>query len=174
MNTDCQVRPATLADLAAIRDIYNYYVFHSTCTFQLDPDTEVERLAWFRERTDRHPVIVAEVQGEVVAWGSLSAWKSRCAYANSVEASVYVRHDRHRRGLGKAILLDLVDRARQLGHRVVIGGACTEHPASIGLQKSAGFQEVGTFQSVGYKFDRWLDVCYLQVVFPESNGSKPS
>jgi len=166
MNTDRQVRSATIADLPAIREIYNHYVHNSTCTFQLDLDTEDERLAWFRERTDRHPVVVIEECGEVVAWGSLSPWKSRCAYSWSVEASVYVRHDRHRRGFGKAILRDLVDRARQLGHHVVIGGACTEHPASIALQKSVGFQEVGTFRDVGYKFDRWLDVTYLQMTFP--------
>lgn len=174
MNAPDPIRAATLADLSAIREIYNHYVLYSTCTFQIDPDTEAERLAWFQERTDQHPVVVAEENGAVIAWGSLSAWKSRCAYAHSVEASVYVRHDRHRCGLGKAILLDLVDRARRLGHRVVIGGACTEHPASIGLQRSVGFEDVGTFRSVGYKFNRWLDVCYLQVVFPASAEGKPS
>jgi hypothetical protein len=96
------IRSATEADLAAVRDIYNHYVTHSTCTFQTDPDTAAERLAWFRDRSPAHPVAVAELGGEVVGWAALSPWKSRCAYARSAEASVYVRHDLHRRGIGRA------------------------------------------------------------------------
>jgi phosphinothricin acetyltransferase len=159
------VRPATTADLPAVRAIYNHYVLTSSCTFQLEPDTEAERLAWFRDRTDRHPVTVAEVAGEIVGWASLSPWKERAAYARSVEASVYVRADWTRRGVGRRLLDDLLGRARAIGHRVVIGGACTEHPASIALQESLGFVPVGTFRQVGFKFGRWLDVAYLQVVF---------
>jgi phosphinothricin acetyltransferase len=160
------VRPATEADLPAIRDIYNHYVRTSTATFQLEPDTEADRLAWFRGRGNRHPVTVAEMGGEVVGWGSLSGWKERAAYARTVEASVYVRAGRERRGIGRRLLADLLDRASDLGHRVVIGGACTEHPASIALQEALGFAPVGTFRCTGYKFGRWLDVTYLQVVLP--------
>ena len=159
-----RVRPATFADLPAVRDIYNFYVRASTCTFQLEPDTEAERLAWFQARSDKHPATVAEADGEIVGWGSLSAWKDRAAYDRTVEASVYVRADRHRRGVGRAILEDLVERARALGHHVIIGGACTEHPGSIALQEAVGFVPVACFREVGYKFGRWLDVAYLQRV----------
>ena len=158
------IRLATEADLPAIRDIYNYYVHTSTCTFQLEPDTEAERLAWFRARIDKHPVTVAVSDGEVVGWASLSMWKERAAYDRTVEASVYVRAGTERRGIGRRLLADLLDRARELGHRVVIGGACTEHAGSIALQQALGFEPVGTFRAVGYKFGRWLDVAYLQVV----------
>ena len=164
--TEAIVRLATEADLPAVRTIYNHYVHTSTCTFQLDPDTEAERLVWFRSRTDRYPVTVAELGGEVVAWASLSAWKDRAAYDATAEASVYVRSDRQHRGIGRRLLADLLDRARELGYRVVIGGACTEHPASIALQASLGFVPVGTFRDVGYKFGRWLNVTYLQVLLP--------
>jgi phosphinothricin acetyltransferase len=157
-----RVRSAAEADLPTVRDIYNFYVRTSTCTFQLEPETEADRLAWFRARSEKHPVTVAEADGEVVGWGSLSAWKDRAAYDRTVEASVYVRADRHRRGVGRALLEDLVERARALGHRVVIGGACTEHPASIALQEALGFERVGCFRDVGFKFGRWLDVLYLQ------------
>jgi len=156
------VRTATESDLPAIRAIYNHYVLTSTCTFQLEPDTEAERLAWFRGRTDRHPVTVAELDGVVAGWASLSAWKDRAAYDRSVEASLYVAADRHRQGIGRLLLLDLIDRARALGHHVFIGGACTEHPASITLQERVGLEHVACFREVGYKFDRWLDVVYLQ------------
>ena len=162
MNT--AIRLATTADLAAIREIYNYYVERSTCTFQLEPDTEDERLAWFQNRSPAHPVTVAEIGGEVVGWGSLSTWNKRAAYARTVEGSIYIRHDVHRRGLGRALLVDLIERAKQLGHHTIIGGACTEQAASLALQQALGFQQVGVFREVGYKFGRCLDVAYSQLI----------
>ena len=101
--------------------------------------------------------------GEVVGWAALSAWKSRCAYARSVEASVYIRHDLHRRGLGRALMLDLIERAQAAGHHTIIGGACTEQAASLALQESLGFERVACFREVGYKFGRWLDVAYMKM-----------
>jgi phosphinothricin acetyltransferase len=158
------VRHAADSDLPVIRDIYNYYVLTSTCTFQVEPDTEAERLEWFQEHGDRYPVLVAEVDGEVVGWGSLSPWNKRAAYARSVEASVYVRSDHQRRGVGRALLVTIIDRAQALGHHVLIGGACTEQAGSIALQESLGFERVACFRQVGYKFGRWLDVAYFQIV----------
>lgn len=159
-----RVRTAAVSDLSAIRDIYNHYVLTSTCTFQLEPDSEAERLAWFRQHSEQHPVIVADAAGDVVGWGSLSPWNKRAAYARSVEASVYVRSDRQRHGIGRALLEALIDRARSLGHHVLIGGACTEQAGSIALQESLGFERVACFRQVGYKFGRWLDVAYFQIV----------
>jgi phosphinothricin acetyltransferase len=164
------IRLATETDLPAIRDIYNHYVHTSTATFQLQPDTEAERLGWFRSRSEKHPATVAVIDGEVVGWGSLSPWKERAAYDRTIEASVYVRDGHFHRGIGRALLVDLIERARTLGHRSIIGGACTEHPASIALQASLGFIPVGTFRAVGSKFGRWLDVTYLQAVLPEREG----
>lgn len=163
------IRLATEDDLAAVRDVYNYYVARSTCTFQIEPETEAERLAWFRNRSAAHPVTVAEAADQVVGWGALSPWKSRGAYARSVEASIYVHHDFHRRGIGRALLLDLIERARQAGHHTIIGGTCTEQGASLALQKSLGFQQVAHFREVGYKFGRWLDVVYMQFFLNEDS-----
>jgi len=158
------IRLATLADAEAIREIYNYYVERSTCTFQLAPDTPEQRLAWLRDRTPAHPVTVAVHDGSVIGWGSLSAWNKREAYSRTVEGSIYIRHDAHRRGLGRALLLDLINRARQLGHHTIVGGACTEQTASLALQKALGFQEIGCLRQVGNKFGRWLDVAYSQLM----------
>ena len=105
-----QIRTAETADLPAIRDIYNHYVRTSTCTYQLEPETEAEGADWFERHGDKHPVVVAEIDGLVVGWGSLSPWKERAGYARSVEASVYVHVDWQRRGVGKSLLLDLLDR----------------------------------------------------------------
>jgi phosphinothricin acetyltransferase len=158
------IRPATEHDLEAIRAIFNYYVTRSTCTFQIELETPEERRAWFRGRSELHPVTVAERAGAVIGWAALSPWKSRCAYANSAEASVYVHHEHHRRGVGKALLLDLVERAKATGVHALIGGACSEQTASLALQAALGFEQVGTFRQVGRKFDRWLDVTYMQLV----------
>ena len=98
---EVSVRPATIDDLPAIRDIYNYYIETSTCTFDLEQKTEQELVQWFSQRSDAHPVIVAELTGDVVGWGALSPWKSRMAYVHSVEGSVYVQHKFHRKGIGR-------------------------------------------------------------------------
>jgi phosphinothricin acetyltransferase len=158
------IRLATPADAEAIREIYNYYVERSTCTFQLAPDTAEQRLTWLQDRAAVHPVTVAELDGVVIGWGSLSPWKEREAYARTVEGSIYIHHDHLRRGLGKVLLLDLIERARALGHHTLIGGACTEQAASLALQKSLGFTEVAHFREVGNKFGRWLDVAYMQLM----------
>jgi L-amino acid N-acyltransferase len=168
------IRLATEADLAAIREIYNYYVECSSCTFQLEPDTEQERLAWFRERSAAHPATVAVPDGEVAGWAALSPWKSRCGYARSVEASVYIRHDLHRRGIGRALVLDLIERARAAGHHTILGGACTEQAASLALQESLGFQRVAYLREVGHKFGRWLDVVYTQLLLEPGSGARQS
>ena len=167
---DLGVRPAVEADLPAVRAVYNHYVAHSTCTFQLDPDTDADRRRWFRDRSPAHPVIVAELAGEVVGWAALSGWNPRAAYARTAEVSVYVRHDCHRRGVGRALVADLVGRATALGHHTLVGAVCTEHPASLGLLEGFGFRPTGTLQELGWKFGRWLDVAYLQLLLPDAGA----
>jgi phosphinothricin acetyltransferase len=169
------LRLATESDLAAINDIYNYYIPRSTCTYQLESETMEDRRAWFRDHpADRYPVIVAEVPerpGEVAGWGSLSKFRPRAAYAPTVEASVYIRHDMHRRGLGRAILIDLIERARAIGFHSVIGGASADQAASVALQESLGFVRVAHLPEVGFKFGRWLDVVYLQLMLKPAGQS---
>src|SRR5271165_5534433 len=114
MSAQAIIRSATESDLVAINDIYNHYVLHSTCTYQEEPEPLEGRRQWFAHHGPRHPVIVAEEQGRVVGWGSLSAFHPRSAYRNTVENSVYVHHEQHRRGLGSRLLKDLIDRARAL------------------------------------------------------------
>lgn len=158
------IRPARVEDLGAIHDIYNYYVEHSTCTFQTEPETAEDRAAWFSEHDAAHPVIVAEVAGEVVGWGSLSRFHSRCAYRFTVEVSVYVRHDKVAEGTGRALLEELIRLARAAGHHSIVGVVCTENTASLALGEKLGFVKVGHLREVGYKFGRWLDVAYLQLM----------
>lgn len=160
-----KLRDATAADLPAINDIYNYYVHHSTCTYQLEPETLADRQAWFSlHSADKYPVVVAEDAGQIVGWGSLSKFHARAGYDGTVEASVYIANGFHRRGLGRLVLEHLIDRARRHGFHVLIGGASADQTASIALQESLGFTRVGHLKEVGRKFDQWLDVVYLQIV----------
>ena len=158
------IRPATEFDLPAINAIYNHYVLTSTCTYQYEPETEEGRKQWFAEKGEMHPVIVAVEVGEIIGWGALSPFRNREGYRFTVEASVYVQHDRHRKGIGRAIMQDLIERARKLGYRVMIGGASAEQTASIALQESLGFEHVARFREIGYKFDQWLDVVFFQLI----------
>jgi phosphinothricin acetyltransferase len=158
------IRPASPADLDAINAIYNHYVLHSTCTYQEVPSTSEERAVWFGAHGAEHPVTVAEAEGEVVGWGSLSRFHARSAYRRTVENSVYVRHDRHRQGIGGALLEDLIRRASELGHRSIIGLIDGDQAASLALHERFGFRRVGHLSQVGFKFGRWLDVIYVQRV----------
>lgn len=156
------IRPATLADLPAINDIYNHYVLHSTCTYQEEPSTADERSAWFAAHGPQYPVTVAEASGQVVGWGSLSRFHPRSAYRRTVENSVYVRRDLHRRGIGRALLDDLVGRAASLGHHTILALISADQVPSVTLHRTFGFVEVALLKEVGFKFGRWLDVVYMQ------------
>jgi L-amino acid N-acyltransferase YncA len=156
------IRLATVDDLPAIHDIYNHYVLHSTCTYQDEVEPLSARQAWFAARGPEHPVTVAELGGEVVGWGALSRFHARSAYRRTVENAVYVRHGVHRRGVGRALMVDLIERARSLGHHTVIALVDAEQRGSLALHERLGFARAGHLREAGFKFDRWLDVVYLQ------------
>ena len=156
------IRDAGAGDLEAIDDIYNHYVLNATCTWQYAPTPPSERRAWLASHDPDHPVTVALVDGEIVGWGCLSVYNKREGYRFTVENAVYVRHDRHRRGVGRALLADLVERARALGHRTIIASVSADHAGSIALHGAACFVEVGRLRQVGFKFGQWLDCVYLQ------------
>lgn len=158
----CSIRLATAGDAAAINDIQNHYVVNSTATFHTEPLTLEERLAWLKNRSASHPVTVADIEGAVVGWGALEIFRSRPAYRHTAEFSVYSHHDWHRRGVGRAIMSDLMTRARALRYHALVGGCCSESTAVIALLESLGFERVAHFREVGRKFDRWLDVVFLE------------
>jgi len=158
----CSIRLAVRDDAEAINGIQNHYVVHSTATFLTEPLTVEQRLAWLDNRLPAHPVTVAQVGGSVVGWGALENFRSRPAYRHTAEFSIYVHHEWHRRGIGRAILADLLTRARALGHHALVGGCCSESTAIIALLEASGFSRVAHFREIGRKFDRWLDVIFLQ------------
>jgi phosphinothricin acetyltransferase len=157
------IRLAAVGDLGAINDIYNHYVLCSTCTYQTEPETMEGRRTWFAAHGERHPVTVAvDGAGHVLGWGSLSAFHKRAAYSRTVENSVYVHPEAQRRGVGRALLADLIERARAVGHHTIIAGIDAEQAPSVGLHEALGFERVALLREVGFKFERWLHVIYMQ------------
>jgi len=161
----CTIRLARVDDLPSINDIYNFYVSRSTCTYQETPEPAEGRRAWFDRHGPDHPVTVAEIDERVVGWGALSPYHARSAYRYTVETSVYVDDRYHRRGIGDAILADLIARARAIGHRTIIAAIDASQQASVAIHAKHGFVKAGELREVGYKFDRWLDVVYMQLIF---------
>lgn len=156
------LRPATLDDLAAVSAIYNHYVQRSTCTYQTEPESLADRRAWFDAHDAEHPVIVAERAGIVVGWASLSRYNPREGYRRTVDNSVYVHHDAHGQGIGLALLTDLIERAKALGHHAIIAMISADQAPSVALHERLGFKKVAHLLEVGFKFGRWLDVVFMQ------------
>lgn len=156
------IRLATRADAEAINHIQNHYVVHSTATFLIEPFTLQQRLAWLEGRSPAHPVTVAEMSGSIIGWAALGEFRSRPAYRHTTEFSVYVHPEHHRRGIGRALLEDLTLRARAAGHHALVGGCCSESTGILALLEAMGYERVAHFPEVGRKFDRWLDVVFMQ------------
>ncbi|MGE3840640.1 MAG: N-acetyltransferase family protein [Vicinamibacterales bacterium] len=165
----CSIRLARRDDLPAINDIYNHYVRVSTCTYQEIPEPLPGRQAWFDRHGPGHPVTVAEQDGCVIGWGSLSPYHARSAYRYTVENSVYVDHRCHRQGIGSALLRDLIERGHGAGLRTIIACIDAGQTASVTIHAKHGFVMAGQLVGVGYKFDRWLDVVYMQLVLNEDS-----
>jgi phosphinothricin acetyltransferase len=162
--TEIILRDATEADLPAIFAIYNDAVLRSTATWDLIEVGRSEQVEWLHEHRPPYSVIVAEAAGEVVGWGSLSRYRPRSGYRFAVEDTLYIRDDFQRRGIGRALLLDLLQRARDGGFRAVLAKISGDNEASIALHAACGFFEAGRELQVGYKFDRWLDLVTMQLL----------
>lgn len=157
-----ELRLATLDDAEPIRQIYNLEVTTSTATFDLVPRSLDEQRAWQAERSGARAVVVAERAGEVCGFASLSPWRDRPAYATTVEDSVYVHRDHQGRGVGRALLEELVRTATAHGFHACMARIVGGHEASIALHAGCGFEVVGTEREVGRKFGRWLDVVLME------------
>jgi phosphinothricin acetyltransferase len=161
------LRPATVDDAEAIRQIYNLEVESSTATFDLVSRSLESQRAWLEERSGAFTAIVAEDEGTVVGFGSLSPYKERAAYRTTVEDSVYVHRDRQGQGIGRLLVEELLSIAAAHGFHAVMARIEAGGTASRALHERCGFRLVGIEREVGRKFNRWLDVAVMQCLLHE-------
>jgi phosphinothricin acetyltransferase len=157
-----EIRLARPSDAAAIRDIYNQAVA-TTASFDLRPRTLEDQEAWLAERSGAYAaIVIAEPDGPVAGFASLSPYKSRPAYSPTVENSIYIDEAHQGQGLGKRLLGELLVLAERHGFHCVIARIGGHNEASIALHESLGFELVGVEREVGRKFNRWVDVVEMQ------------
>jgi phosphinothricin acetyltransferase len=173
--TKVAVRAATAGDIGAIAAIYGPAVLTGTASFELDPPDEAEMLRRFTAITaPGYPYLVATVDGRVVGYAYVSAYRTRPAYRFTVEDSVYIAPEVQGRGVGRALLKALIAASTAQDYRLmvaVIGDS--RNLASIALHRSLGFKFCGTMHSIGYKFGRWLDTVIMELPLGEGDSSAP-
>lgn len=159
------VRRATENDLPQILDIYNEIIANTTAVYYYEPHTLEMRKAWFRERQELgFPVFVAEEDGIIVGMSTIGPFRMPTAYKYSVENTVHVAAKARGRGAGRLLMVPIIEAAKQLGMHTIIAGIDASNDVSLRLHTSFGFEEVAHFKEVGYKFDRWLDLKFLQLI----------
>ena len=159
------IRSARENDLPALLEIYNEIILNTTAVYQYVPQTLEMRQAWYDTKMkDGHPVFVAESAGRVVGFSSYGPFRAWAAYKYTVENSVYVSSDQRGQGIGKLLIPPLIQSAKENDLHAIIAGIDASNAASVKLHQAFGFEEVAHFRQVGYKFGRWLDLKFMQLL----------
>ena len=159
------VRLATENDLPAILDIYNDIIMHTTAVYYYEPHTLEMRMQWFEERKQKgFPVFVAEEEGNILGMSTIGPFRQPTAYQFSVENTVHVAAHARGRGVGKLLMPPVIEAAGKLKMHTIIAGIDAGNEVSLHLHRNFGFVEVAHFKEVGFKFGRWLDLKFLQLI----------
>ena len=158
------IRTVQVADAGSIRAIYNPYVLESTITFEEAEVSAAEMENRIGETLRDLPWLVWEQDGAVRGYAYASKWKGRCAYRHSAEVTVYVDPKSTRHGIGRQLYQALLADLRTRKFHTAIGGIALPNAASVALHESLGFRKVAHFEEVGWKFERWIDVGYWQLL----------
>ena len=169
--SEVTIRQATIADAAAIAEIYNEAILTTTATFDTETKSPAEREKWLAEHGDRFPVLVAEIDSQVAGWASITRWSERCAYADTGETSFYVHSSQRGRGIGRQLALAILKEARRSGFHTLIARIAEGSDASLRLHENAGFVSVGTLRQVGRKFGKLLDVQLWQIILDDTGNT---
>ena len=161
------IRDADDKDIRQIAEIYNYYIATSHATFELDPITVSEMRSRVAVCSDRgYPFLVADREGEICGYAYASKFKSRPAYKDTAEVSVYIRNGEGGKGIAAGLYKHLISRLESTGLHTVIAGISLPNEPSVRLHEKFGFWKVAHLHEVGRKFDRWIDVGYWQLILP--------
>jgi L-amino acid N-acyltransferase YncA len=170
-----EIRPATTADLPSITAIYEHAVLYGTATFELIAPDLAEMTRRFGALVDGgYPYFVAALEGRVIGYAYAGPYRPRPAYRFTVENSVYLQPDIHRRGIGRQLLQRLIAESEARGYRqmiAVIGDSA--NAGSIGVHTKCGFAMIGTHRNVGFKFGRWLDTVMMQLALGDGGETIP-
>ncbi len=159
------IRSMTEADLPEVLDIYNDVILTTTAVYSEQPHTLAMRITWFNERKAAgFPVIVAEHESKIVGFGTYGHFRAWPCYRFTVEHSVYVHKESRGLGISKLLLREIISLAKNAGMHALIAGIDSENNASLHLHHSFGFTQVAHFKEVGFKFDRWLDLIFLELI----------
>ena len=159
------IRKAVENDLPQLLSIYNDIILNTTAVYDYEPHTLEMRKQWFEtKRQQGFPVFVAEEDGKILGFSSIGPFRAWAAYKYSVENSVYVAAKAREKGIGKLLLPPLIEAAKKLQLHTIIASIDATNEASLRLHKSFGFEEVAHFKEVGWKFERWLDLKFLQLI----------
>jgi len=163
------IRNAIKEDVPDILDILNEAIANTTAVYDYYPRTLEMQMDWFAKKKEANmPVLVVTEGVKVIGFGSYSVFRPWEGYKYSAEHSIYIDSDHRGKGLGKKILIELMQLAKDSGMHCMIAGIDSENIGSIELHKKFGFKEVARFKEVGYKFDRWLDAVFMQLIFKEN------
>ena len=158
------IRGIKIGDSNSVADIYNYYIANTAVTFEENPVTGDAMKERIKSHTINLPWIVYEEKNEVLGYAYATEWKSRYAYRFSVESTVYLRQDILGKGIGTKLYRELLNRLNETNIHIVIGGIALPNRASIALHEKLGFKKVAQFKEVGYKFEKWIDVGYWELI----------
>jgi L-amino acid N-acyltransferase len=159
------IRLATEEDLPEILSIYNDIILHTTAVYDYKPHTLEMRKSWYASKLkDNYPVFVAIEFDKIVGFSSIGPFRAWAAYKYSVENSVYVAAEHRGKGIGKILVPPLINAAIEKNLHVILAGIDASNDASLKLHMHFGFREVAHFREVGYKFGRWLDLKFLELI----------
>lgn len=158
------IRKAEISDLERITNIYNWAVENTTASFDIKSQTIEQRAQWFKKHDERHPLIVYELEGKVVGYASLSEYRIKEGYNRTCELSVYVDPQYHNNGIGTKLIKNMVQLGREKGFHVIISGICADNYSSIKIHEKLGFELCGNMKAVGYKFGKYLDCLFYQLI----------
>lgn len=160
-----EIRNATREDITAILEIVNHSIVHSTAIYDYEARNLAQQLAWFAEKQELGlPVMVAEIDGNIAGFGTYGSFRLKIAFQYCIEHSVYVAENFKGRGVGKLLLKELIELAKNSGYHTMIGCIDAENTDSIAFHEKFGFKVTGTLNEVGFKFGRWLDLVLMQLI----------